>query len=241
MIFNGVTEYLKRWCRSHARANRRSSSGKAFFFEEMAYKLMSLVDREADSFGAYLELVRELVPVHRSWCLRPERGRDVQQMVEASEAEFLDFLEGVTAQDTAEPEQYYRVILGKEKERLEYEILEKWDYSTNYWYPLSGDFDENKLFIHMDWFEPYLDQLCQLVGLPGTRLYEYGESFYGDSHCAEVEDIFGYGGHEAAYLPKDLSWLIYFSHESTVTFAGAIMPMVRELLAPVREHWNRWE
>ena len=56
-----------------------------------------------------------------------------------------------------------------------------------------------------------------------------------------MDDITGYGGNECAYLPKDLSWIIYFSHEGTVTFAGSILSAVRELLAGEREHWNKWD
>ena len=136
---------------------------------------------------------------------------------------------------------YIRVILGEERERLEYAILEKWGYCADYWYPLKGSFDENKLFLSVDWFEPYWDRLCQILGLPESRVYEYGESYFDDGQLLEVDDITGYGGNECAYLPKDLSWIIYFSHEGTVTFAGTILPQVRELLASEREHWNKWE
>jgi hypothetical protein len=56
-----------------------------------------------------------------------------------------------------------------------------------------------------------------------------------------VDDIYGYNGFEQMYLPEDLSWAVYFSHEDTVTFAGSILSAVKELLATEREHWNKWE
>ena len=137
---------------------------------------------------------------------------------------------------------YYRVINGEERERLEYTILEKWDYDpVHYWYPLRGGYDEGKLFLPADCLEPYLDRLRGLLGLPDRHIYEYGEGCGESSQLALVDDIYGYGGFECMCLPEDLSWAVYFSHEDTVTFAGSILGAVKELLADEREHWNKWE
>ena len=137
---------------------------------------------------------------------------------------------------------YYRVINGEERERLEYTILEKWDYDpVHYWYPLRGGFDEKKLFFPADRLEPYLVRLRRLLGLPDRHIYEYGEGCGESSQLALVDDIYGYGGFECMCLPEDLSWAVYFSHEDTVTFAGSILGAVKELLADEREHWNKWE
>ena len=246
MVFNGVTEYLRRYCYDLEEQYRKRSEEerlctgrsllfvKGFFFEEMAYKLAALVDWDAPSFEAYRERVRALIPVRKAYVLRKERVPEALVLVREAEEELRVRLCSLT-------EHYLRVIHGEERERLEYAILEKWGYCADYWYPLKGSFDESKLFLNVDWFEPYWDRLCQLLGLPEYRVYEYGESYFDDGQLLEVDDITGYGGNECAYLPKDLSWIIYFSHEGTVTFAGAILPAVRELLASEREHWNKWE
>lgn len=246
MVFNGVTEYLRRYCYDLEEQYRKRSEEerlctgrsllfvKGFFFEEMAYKLAALVDWDAPSFEAYREQVRALIPVRKAYVLRKERVPEALVLVREAEEELRVRLCSLT-------EHYLRVIHGEERERLEYAILEKWGYCADYWYPLKGSFDESKLFLNVDWFEPYWDRLCQLLGLPEYRVYEYGESYFDDGQLLEVDDITGYGGNECAYLPKDLSWIIYFSHEGTVTFAGAILPAVRELLASEREHWNKWE
>lgn len=253
MVFNGVTEYLRRYCYDLEERYRKRSEEerlctgrsllfvKGFFFEEMAYKLAALVDWDAPSFEAYREQVRALIPVRKAYVLRKERVPEALALVREAEEELRGLLGSLTEQNTAEPEHYLRVIHGAEREQLEYAILEKWGYCADYWYPLKGGFDENKLFLSVDWFEPYWDRLCALAGLPENRVYEYGESYFDDGQLLEVDDMTGYGGNECAYLPKDLSWIIYFSHENTVTFAGTILPTVRELLAPEREHWNKWE
>lgn len=253
MNCNGVTEYLYRRCvklrEEYLERNKqeRADTGrsllfvKRFFYDEMAYKLLYLVDREFEAFGGYLDAVRELVPMRKSYVLQNEKDPEALALLREAEEECLDFLARVKETDTAEPEGYCRVILGEERERLEYAILEKWGYCVDYWYPLKGGFDESKLFLNVEYLEPYRDRLCRMLGLPENRLYDYGESFFDDGQLSEVDEIVGYGGNEVAYLPKDLSWIIYFSHEETVTFAGEILPRVKEVLLPEREHWNKWD
>ena len=253
MIYNGVTEYLYHRCvklreeyyernqQERADTGRSLLFAKRFFYDEMAYKVLYLVDREFEAFGGYLDAVRELVPMRKSYVLQNEKDPEALALLREAEEEYLAFLDRVKETDTAEPESYCRVILGEERERLEYAILEKWGYCVDYWYPLKGGFDENKLFLNVEYVEPYWDRLCRMLGLPENRLYDYGESFFDDGQLSEVDEIVGYGGNEVAYLPKDLSWIIYFSHEETVTFAGEILPRVKELLLPERAHWNKWD
>lgn len=253
MNFNGVNEYLYRWCVDRREAyfqrsqQERADTGrsllfiKRYFFDEMAYKLLYLVDEELESLEAWRSRVRELIPLRRSYLLEHRTDPEELELLREAEEECRAFAQGMTEADTMEPECYCRVLHGAERERLEYAILEKWGYCANYWYPLKGEPDESKLFLDVDHLEPYWDRLCALAGLPEQRLYEYGESFFEDGALSEVDAIEGYGGNECAYLPKDLSWIIYFSHENTITFAGDILPMVKELLKAEREHWNRWD
>lgn len=253
MTYNGVTEHLHRLCLERREAfyrqnqEERACTGrslffvKRFFYDEMAYKLLMLVDGEFESFGSWREKVRSLVPMRKSYVLEHLPDPEARELLRQAEREFLEFLEGVKETDTAPMECYARVIHGEERELLEYAILEKWDYCANYWYPLKGAADESKLFLNTEYLEVYWDRLCALLGLPEQRVYEYGESYYEDGQLMEVDALDGYGGNECAYLPKDLSWVIYFSHEETVTFAGTILPMVRELLKEEREHWNKWD
>lgn len=253
MKLNGVNEYLYRWCvdqreryfernkRERADTGRSLLFVKRTFFDEMAYKLLYLVDAELESLDSWHSRVRELIPLRRSYVLEHITDPEELELLLEAQKECLAFAEGMTEADTMEPECYCRVLHGREREALEYAILEKWGYCADYWYPLKGSFDESKLFLNVDHLEPYWDRLCALAGLPENRVYEYGESYYEDGQLLETDVIEGYGGNECAYLPKDLSWIIYFSHENTVTFAGAILPGVRELLRDEAAHWNRWD
>lgn len=256
MIFNQSVEYLAQWCREQEEWYREQMHQgllfvKRSFFDAMAYKLYILTDREADSFEDWRRLARKLVrhqcsdllakdqsPLARQ--VRRNRDPEALALLEEAEREYLEFLDGMTQADTADPQRYLRVLTGEEKAEVEYDVLLRWGYDTHYWYPLEGSFDDSKLFLNVQYLEGYWDRLSALIGLPQERVYECGESIFELSGCVEVDELYGYGGCECAYLPKDLSWIIYFSHEGTVTFAGSIVPAVRELLKDEREHWNQW-
>lgn len=251
MVFNNVVCAMQEWCtaaseryQDEAELERMLSGytnryAKTRFAEEMDYKLGSLIDREFDDFDQMRSAILDMIPQRIMYALVLERNEEALAFVKEAEADFRAYLEEVPADVSAAPRPYYRVILGAERDAIAYAILEKWEYSTAYWYPLVGTFDENKLFLDSELLEPYIERLLELLGLPEKRVYEYGESWFVGEHCAEVDDLYGYGGNEAAYLPKDLSWIIYFSHEGTVTFGGDIVPAVKELLRDEMEHWNK--
>jgi hypothetical protein len=56
-----------------------------------------------------------------------------------------------------------------------------------------------------------------------------------------VDKLEDCSGCETAYCPKDFSWIIYYSHENTVTFAGTIVPQIKKLLRSEQAYWNRFD
>ena len=107
--------------------------------------------------------------------------------------------------------------------------------------PLNGTSGEGKLFIAPGRIEPYLPQISRLLELPRNRIYEYGEGWYEEPCCAEVEALEPYSGVETACCPRVFSWIIYYSHENTLTFAGSIVPEIRKILVSERAYWDRFE
>ena len=90
MNYNGVTEYLLQWCvekrEEYFRRNlqERADTGrsllfvKRFFFDEMTYQVLYLVDRDFADFGAYQAAVRELIPLRKSYVLEHEKDREAR-------------------------------------------------------------------------------------------------------------------------------------------------------------------
>ena len=133
---------------------------------------------------------------------------------------------------------YRRVIWGDEADCIIDRFYEVWKYNTTYWYPLNEMSGDDKLFMRYERVRPYLGEINRILGLPQERIYEYGEACYNRLHCAEVDELEEYSGSEVAYCPKDFSWLIYYSHEDTVTFAGDIVSLVKGILGKEREYWD---
>ena len=86
-----------------------------------------------------------------------------------------------------------------------------------------------------------MNQLEQIIGLPQTHIYSCSEIWYKPQNCIETVELTEYDGFETIYTDKEFSWAIYFSHENTVSFAGSIVPKVKELLSNEKEHWNKFE
>lgn len=255
MIFNNVTNSLRKWCDEMTRIYsaeyeaERSTACQSFRFlsylvtAELSYKLASMTDLDYPSFDAYRSAVLDLIPIHMDFSLKRELGRVESYYVHRAEAAFREYLDTVSPDCISPDVPYYRVILGAEADAIGEQFYRVWKYDTSYWYPLKEMPGEDKLYIAPQRIEPYWDKIYPLLGLHRNHIYEYGEAVYDHPHCAEVEELADYAGCETAYCPKDFSWIIYFSHENTVTFAGSILPQVKQILHGEKAHWNcfDWE
>ncbi|MBQ8834969.1 MAG: hypothetical protein IJ001_08630 [Oscillospiraceae bacterium] len=191
--------------------------------------------------------VINLVDLHYEPSIKEPQNSLAQHIIDKTNQEFCEFLEEVLAQKESlalADIPYTRVIIGSEAIALQEKFRSVWGYvNTSYWFPLDGDEPKEiseKFFVMFDYLEPYIKQLEQIMGLPQTHLYSYGESDFRPQNCIETVEFVEYGGHETIYTDKDFSWAIYFSHENTVAFAGSIVPKVKDLLSKEKEHWDKF-
>lgn len=255
MKFNNVIDTLRCWCAEMTEKyadqykEERNTTGESLrFFRylvtgELQYKLGTLVDRDFPDFQAFLSEISRLMSVHLDTTLSKRLDPEEASHVHAAEEAFTAYLATVTPDCPHPPFPYIRNIIGAEADMIISKFRAVWNYDpVGYWYPLVGKSDDSKLFISFDYAQPHLDKISQLIGIPENHIFEYGENWYpGVPACAEVDEIVGYGGCEVAYTNRDFTWVIYFSHENTITFAGSIVPQVKEILASEAAHWNRWE
>ena len=209
---------------------------------EIEDQLCTLVDEEFMDFEEFLGLARGILTAYGDVRLKKPPEDALAYIREAEEA-FLALLETVQP-DCAAPEiPYLRYLTGEERKNVIVRFRASWGYIPHkYWYPMNGqESREDRLFLHMDHVEDYLLEIERFLGLPENHIYSYGEGDCAGRDCMEMAELVGYNGFENACCDKDFTWLIYFSHEETVTFAGSILPEIRKLLEPEREHWNRWE
>lgn len=255
MTFNNIINHLKLWCINKAKAYQKvygNYGGITYVGYQIAYelefKLSTLIDKSFESIEDLKREVINLVDVHYEPSIIEPKNSLAQHIIDKTNQEFCGFLEEVLAQKESlalADIPYTRVIVGSEAIALQEKFRSVWGYvNTSYWFPLMEDEPKEiseKFFIMFDYVAPYMEQIKQMIGLPKTHIYSYGEDISRPSHCLETVELIEYDGLETIYTDKDFSWAIYFSHENTVAFAGSIVPKVKDLLSNEKEHWDKFE
>ena len=254
MMFNNIINHLKLWCKNKADIYHRAhQKNRGILYvgqllaHELEFKLLTLIDKPFESKTNFKSEVLNLIDIHYEDSILNPQNSLVNYIAEKINQEFRDFLEEILSEEDLAVLNipYERIIVGSEASALQEKFCSVWGYvNTSYWFPLVGDEPKEvseKFFIMFDFFQPYQKQFEQMIGFPQTHLYGYGENAFRPPNCTETSELVGYGGLEIMYTDKDFSWAIYFSHENTVAFAGAIVPKVKALLVKEKEHWNQFE
>lgn len=255
MIYNNLINHLKLWCINKSEKYQLESAehSGAFYVgyqvaDELEFKLSTLMDKSFESIDKLREEVLNLINVHYDPCILNPQNNTARHIIDKTNREFCDFSEEVFLQNKNLPLAdipYKRVITDSEASKLKDKFRLHWKYdNTSYWFPLTGDEPKeisDKFFLMLDFFEPYMEQFKEIIGLPQTHIYSFGESTFRPEHCIEASEINEYDGSETIYTDKDFSWAIYFSHENTVSFAGSIVPNVKNLLLAEKPHWDKFE
>lgn len=255
MLFNNIINHLKQWCMNKAEVYQKAYGAHGGMITvgyltacELEFKLSTLIDKSFESIDDLKSEVLNLIDVHYEPSVSEPQNSLAQHMIDKTNREFSEFLEEVLSRKNSLAVAnipYERVIIGLEATALQEKFRSVWKYeNTSYWFPLMGDEPKEiseKFFVMSDYFKPYKKQLEQMIGLPQTHLYRYGESDFRPQNCIETVELVAYGGRETIYTDQDFSWAIYFSHENTVAFAGSIVPKVKEMLSEEKEHWDKFE
>lgn len=250
MGFDNVLYLLMDWCEQcsakYTEAYLDGSAPMGYIpyrtADELRFKLSSLLEQEFSGYDAFRARILDLMNARYDLILKNLRNKAQMYWVQDVEREFLAYFETLSPESRgAAPEHYERVILGEDAERIAARFAADWDYKPNsYWYPLSECGKEDMLFLMQDLVESREGELLQLLGLPRQRMYCWGERNYSVNYVTETDTLAFYSGLECAYTDKDFTWLIYCSHEQTVTFAGKIVPGIKALYAVEKALWNRF-
>ncbi len=255
MKYNNVINHLKQWCIGKARAYEKAYGNYGgityvgyMVAYELDFKLSTLIDKPFECIEDLKSDIISLIDIHYEPSVIEQKNSAARHIIDKTHREFLEFLEDISSRTQSlmlAQIPYTRVIVGPEAAALQEKFCSVWGYvNTSYWFPLMGDAPKeisNKFFIMFDYVEPYMKQIEQIIGLPQRHIYRYGETLFQPQNCVETVELIEYGGCETIYTDKDFSWAIYFSHESTVTFAGSIVSAAKELLSKEKEHWDKFD
>lgn len=104
-----------------------------------------------------------------------------------------------------------------------------------YWFPLHGEKIENCEYFEADVFvkQMGMQHLLDVLKTYDTQIYELSEVT--DVTPITIEEVPSYDSNEWLYCDENANWVIYFSHENTVTIAG------KELLDELKSSWLNWK
>lgn len=172
--------------------------------------------------------------------LRAELTNKLAHMAIGEEAEdYRVYVEALAPTDLVQvnPLPYRRVLRKEESERLWSELRKAWSIRDHYWFPLKeGLTPPNILAFHTDYFQSITGQsiLQESLERHGVStvflLHEFGDPDY------EIElKIFEPGYHDGGEqysTSEQTDWIVYASHESSITVGGEWLIAVFRSLHP---------
>lgn len=164
---------------------------------------------------------------------------DRRAMDEEREA-FCRHIAGLSVPDLAavEPLPFRRVMADDEANALRSRLFARWQITQHYWYPLSDCSLPGLVAFRADAFHETVspDQLQGVLRRRGVErvweLREYGPEYEQDG---SLFDPF-YNGPEGHWSSGALDWIVYASHENSITVGGWLVEEVKALWPAWQEH-----
>lgn len=187
------------------------------------------------------ELLTLAVKVAESVFTKPPNEKIAEQVMSEERELLYKYIEELTEEDLEKVEPlFYRYVLSKkESGSIWQKLKEKWfgfDYTQSYWYPLTDWEKEGIEAFQYPYFEKeFGDELLRklLKELGTEKVWEFREGNI--NYEIELDNLEPYySGEEGFWFDNTFEWVIYASHESSITFAGSILPKIKN-------NWENWE
>lgn len=172
-----------------------------------------------------------------------EQNEIEQKAMQEEREKFVAYIENLKAADLAavDPLPYQRRLKEDEIVALRNKLLEKWLFDGEYWYPLVDVNPGRMVFIRKENFtESDYHMIIDFIRMHACELiYELDEA--GDDEEIEFS-LFHPDCYETVYVDEKMEWIVYGSHESTITFGGEVLvSFIEELFSTRKEKLNSWE
>jgi hypothetical protein len=187
-----------------------------------------------ESTRAFLVLAGETA--EDEFTMRPISEIDAQAMAEERDA-FCRYVRELELSDLNLVEElpYRRVLATEESKSIWLRLRDRWQISKGYWYPLADcKLPDVVAFKTRDFEKAFMRKTLQgILAAHGIErvweLREYGPEYEEDVSLFEPH----YNGAEGYWSSGDLDWIIYASHESSVTVGGWVLQEVKAM-------WSSW-
>lgn len=156
---------------------------------------------------------------------------------------FIEFINSRTTKNISqvEPMPYRRRLTDKEMLSVRKQLLDIWNFDGDYWNPLDDKSPKETIFLMEDNLTD--DDNNKIIDFitsnSNKRIFEITE----DRIDYELElDSFDLNLYETIITDKTYSWIIYGSHEDTLTFGGTeLVDFIKTLFLDRQEKLNKWE
>jgi hypothetical protein len=168
---------------------------------------------------------------------KPPNNEIVEKTQNEEREKLCNYIIQLTTADLEkiEPLFYRRVLSKTENEDFREKLKEHWNVN-GYWFPLAQEKPKNaEAFIATHFQKDFeLEKFRLILAEIGTeKVFEISESDINyEMEISVFEPI--YCGSECFWFDEKFEWLIYASHENSITFAGSILPKIKS-------HWANWE
>jgi hypothetical protein len=161
----------------------------------------------------------------------------IEKSVMAEErTRFIDFIKSLSPDELSkiEPLFFRRTISSTESQSMWAKLIQTWgvDKPHGVMYPITRDNPLNAIFLDMDCFDREIGieiLRSMLAGCGIKRVWELRE--YGPEYEIDInafDPSYGDGG-EGYWFTSEFNWIIYASHEGTITFNGWIKDAVNKI------------
>jgi hypothetical protein len=158
-------------------------------------------------------------------------------------AKFVEFINSRTTENISQVESmpYRHRLTDTEMVLVRKRLADIWNYDENYWNPLDDKCSKETVFVMEDNLtEDDNRKIVEfIVANSSKRLFEITE----DRIDYEIEhDSFNLDLYETIVTDNTLNWVVYGSHEDTLTFGGTeLVGFIKALFSDRQEKLNKWE
>ncbi len=158
-------------------------------------------------------------------------------------AKFVEFINSRTTENISqvEPMSFRHRLTDQEMALVRKQLADIWNFNGDYWNPLDDKCSKETVFVMEDNLtEDDNRKIVEfIVANSSKRLFEITE----DRIDYEIElDGFNLDLYETIVTDKSFSWVIYGSHEDTLTFGGTkLIEFIKSLFIDRPDKLNKWE
>lgn len=172
-----------------------------------------------------------------------ERSKATKEDEKRKYREFvLSFNENELAATVVKRLVFQRKLRPVESAKIRKRLAEKWDYEGS-WYPVDGKPHDGALYLMEKYVAPFEKEIVGIIQSISMNRY-YTIDGCGDDYKHSISgfSLSLYNGSETLCCDDMLAWIVYGSHESTISFGGdRLIPQIKELLKDYENKFDVWE